>query len=157
MLYRELMLARRFLTGGLLVCAVAAAHAGTPSMAPLPEYQQECAACHVAYPAGMLPAASWRRLLQGLDKHFGVNASLDEATTQKIGAWLNLHGGSFRHAHEEPAQDRITRSNWFVRQHSEIGHATWQRKSVGSASNCGACHPGAARGDFDEDAVRVPK
>ena len=38
----------------------------------LPKYQQECAACHTAYPPGLLPAASWQRLMGGLGKHFGV-------------------------------------------------------------------------------------
>jgi signal transduction histidine kinase len=33
-----------------------------------PKYQQECAACHIAYPAGMLPAASWKRLMNNLPK-----------------------------------------------------------------------------------------
>jgi hypothetical protein len=31
---------------------------------PLPKYRQECAACHIAYPPGMLPADSWRRILE---------------------------------------------------------------------------------------------
>ena len=46
----------------------------------LPTYRQECSACHLAYPPGMLPAASWQRLLSGLPRHFGTDASLDPAT-----------------------------------------------------------------------------
>jgi hypothetical protein len=35
----------------------------------LPIYKQECAACHLAYPPGLLPARSWSRIMSGLDKH----------------------------------------------------------------------------------------
>ena len=47
-------------------------------------YQQECAACHLAYPPGLLPAASWQRLMGNLPKHFGTDASLDAATLQTL-------------------------------------------------------------------------
>ena len=46
-----------------LVGTQAWADAATAGSVPLlPKYQQECAACHVAYPPGMLPADSWQRL-----------------------------------------------------------------------------------------------
>jgi hypothetical protein len=35
--------------------------------------------------------------------------------------------------------------------------AVWQRKAIGSAANCAACHPGAAQGRFSEHDVRIPK
>ena len=40
----------------------------------------ECSACHMAYPAGMLPARSWRALMGDLSNHFGEDASLPEET-----------------------------------------------------------------------------
>ena len=46
----------------------------------LPKYQQECAACHVAYPPGMLPKTSWQHLMDNLPRHYGTDASLDPAT-----------------------------------------------------------------------------
>ena len=45
-------------------------------------YTQECAACHTAYPPGLLPAASWNRVVTGLDKHCGTDAALDAATVR---------------------------------------------------------------------------
>ena len=58
----------------------------------LPAYQQECAACHLAYPPGMLPAPSWKRIMGGLEHHYGTDASLDEASVrqrlQRFEAWL---------------------------------------------------------------------
>ena len=126
------------------------------NVAPLPKHQQECSSCHVAYPPGLLPAASWQRIMGKLDKHYGTDASLDAATTREIGAWLQANAGSGRRS-EEPPQDRISKANWFVRQHDEVSSATWKRASVGSAANCSACHVGAAKGDFNEHAVRIPK
>ena len=43
-------------------------------------YTLECASCHTAYPPGMLPARSWERLMAGLDRHYGSDASLDAKT-----------------------------------------------------------------------------
>ncbi|MGE8357412.1 MAG: cytochrome C, partial [Microvirgula sp.] len=57
---------------------------------PNASYRAECASCHMAYPPGMLPAASWRRMMGGLDRHFGENASLDAATRDDITAFLVL-------------------------------------------------------------------
>lgn len=137
----------------LSVPAVAASAAALVS----PKYQQECTACHIAYPPGMLPAASWQRIVGGLNKHFGVDASLDAPTTAEIADWLQGHAGSFKRAREEPPQDRITRSKWFVRQHDEVSASVWKRKAIGSPSNCSACHAAAGTGHFNEDDVRIPK
>jgi nitrate/TMAO reductase-like tetraheme cytochrome c subunit len=126
-------------------------------VAPNAKHQQECSSCHVAYPPGLLPAASWGRIMGGLSKHYGTDASLDDASTREIAAWLKAHAGSGRSGGEEPAQDRISKANWFVRQHDEVSTSTWKRASIGSAANCSACHAGAAKGDFNEHAVRIPK
>jgi hypothetical protein len=123
---------------------------------PPTPYRQECGACHVAYPARLLPADSWRRLMDDLPHHFGTDASLDPATRRSIAEWLALHAGSGRRAAEAPPQDRITRAAWFVHEHDEVPAATWKRASVKSPSNCNACHLQADRGDFDEHRVRIP-
>jgi hypothetical protein len=125
--------------------------------AQLPAYEQECGACHLAFPARYLPAESWQRVMGGLDKHFGVNASLDAAQSKTIGHWLQQNAASGWRASSAPPQDRITRSRWFVSQHDEVGAAVWKRKSVGSAANCVACHSGAAQGNFSEHGVRIPR
>ena len=123
----------------------------------LPRYQQECAACHLAYPPGLLPAASWQRLMAGLDKHYGTDASLDEASVRQIGGWLQSHAGTYKRVNEEPPQDRITRSAWFERKHRKVAPEVWKRASVRSAANCVACHSGADKGDYGDDGVRIPR
>ena len=125
--------------------------------APLPLYKTECAACHIAYPAGMLPAASWQAIMTGLSKHYGVDVSLDATATQHISTWLVAHAGTGRRFSDAPPDNRISKSRWFVRQHDEVSASVFKRASVGSASNCGACHGHAADGDFNEHQVRIPK
>ncbi|KVW96225.1 diheme cytochrome c [Thiobacillus denitrificans] len=130
-------------------------------------WQQECASCHLAYPPSMLPQASWRRVMGGLEQHFGENASLDPATQADILQFLEAHAadaGNSRMgnkvmqrmgANEAPL--RITETRWFVRKHDEVPRATWSRKSVGSAANCAACHRQAEQGVFNEHDIRIPK
>jgi mono/diheme cytochrome c family protein len=123
----------------------------------LPRYMQECAACHMAYPPALLPAASWQRIMNGLDKHYGTDASLDAASVREIGTWLQANAGTYKRVREEPPQDRITQSNWFARKHREVAPDVFKRASIKSASNCMACHSRADRGDFDDDHIRIPK
>jgi mono/diheme cytochrome c family protein len=126
----------------------------------LPKYQQECAACHLAYPPGLLPAASWQRLMGDLSQHFGTDASLDPATVKELGQWLQAHAAHAQRSKAGAAatpEDRITRSAWFGREHREITPATWARPAIRSAANCAACHTRADQGDFDERHIRIPR
>lgn len=129
---------------------------GRRSVPMLPQYAQECGSCHVPYSPRLLPAASWRQVVDGLSRHFGTDASLDDATAAAIGTWLEANAASGKRG-SMPPDNRITRSAWFVHEHDEIAPATWRRASVKSPSNCGACHAGAAQGDFHEHDVRIPR
>jgi len=142
---------------GLL--ATAQADSVGARVTPLPVYQQECAACHMAYPPGLLPAASWQHLMGSLNKHYGTDASLDETSTRSISGWLKANAGTYKRVSEEPPQDRITKSAWFLRKHrdGEVPPGVWKRASVGSPSNCAACHAQAAQGNFNEHDVKIPK
>ena len=128
-----------------------------PAHSMPPAYRQQCAACHLASPPGMLPAAAWNRFLGRLDQHYGSDASLDPALVRQIGTWLEANASTYKRVREQPPQDRITRSAWFERKHRELDAAVWQRASVGSRANCMACHTRADRGDFNDDRVRIPK
>ena len=119
-------------------------------------YVQECASCHTAYPPGLLPAASWARIMNGLDQHYGTDASLDAATVRQLSTWLGTHAGTYKRVAEEPPQDRITRSAWFERKHRRVEAAVWKLPSVQSAANCAACHTGAQRGLFDDEQLKTP-
>ncbi len=120
-------------------------------------YVRECGSCHVAYAPGLLPAASWRRLMSGLDSHFGSDAAIDTTPQASITAWLEGHAASGRKRAQPPPQDRITRARWFVREHDEVRASDWTSTAVKSPVNCAACHRDAERGDFDEHRVRIPR
>jgi Dihaem cytochrome c len=152
----------RLVSLGLAAAGMAhAAYADDDARGPrgplLPKYQQECTTCHLAYPPGMLPAVSWQRLMNNLPRHFGTDASLDAAAIKEISTWLDTHAGTYKRVREEPAQDRITRSAWFLRKHDEVSPASWKLPAVKSASNCAACHARADQGDFSERNVRIPR
>ncbi len=143
-----------------LLGAATLARADLPPQPLLPAYKAECSACHVAYPPALLPADSWKRLMGGLDRHFGTDASLDPATAKAIAAWLEANAGTYRKVRREgaaPPEDRITRAAWFRREHDEVPAATWKRADVKSPANCAACHTQADQGDFSERQLRVPR
>lgn len=144
-----------------LFCFTQVANAGdhrrAASAPPLPKYKEECASCHVAYPPGMLPAASWQRLMNNLPNHFGTDASLDADTVKQLTAWLTANAGTYKRVSSAPPDDRITRSPWFVREHDEVAASTWKLPAVKSAANCAACHQRADQGDFNEHNVRIPR
>ncbi len=137
---------------------LSAAHADGSRMPAkiLPSYTAECAACHTAYPPGMLPARSWQRIMKGLDQHYGSDASLDAKTVTEIGQWLQTHAGTYKRVSEEPPQDRLTRSAWFERKHRQIDKVVRHLPSVKSAANCAACHTGTEQGLFDDHHLKRP-
>ncbi len=120
-------------------------------------WKTECGACHLAYPPQLLPARSWRAIMQGLDKHFATDASLDPATARGVQAFLEQHAGRDRGGPEASAPIRITDTGWFRREHRKIPAASWAHPDVRSRANCPACHRAAERGDFDEHSVRLPR
>ena len=146
------------LVAAAMVCTAFADDGESRTRVPLlPKYMQECAACHLAYPPGLLPAASWQRLMDNLPRHFGTDASLEATTARELSTWLGAQAGTGKRAREAPPQDRITRSAWFLRKHDELPAATWKLPTVKSASNCGACHTRADQGDFSERSIRIPR
>ena len=121
------------------------------------KWKQECSNCHIAYAPGLLPAESWRKVMAGLDKHFGSDATLDAQDAKEITAYLVDNASNRWRAPSAPL--RITESAWFKSKHSsdEIPPAVWKNPKVKSPANCQACHSGAEKGDFSEDNVRIPK
>jgi mono/diheme cytochrome c family protein len=122
---------------------------------PAAKWHTECSSCHIAYPPGGLPAASWKKVMAGLDKHFGADASLSAQDTQEIATYLEKNASKRWNSTDAPL--RITDGQWFKSKHREVSAAVWLRPAIKSHSNCGACHGGASKGDFDEDNVRIPK
>ena len=140
----------------LLALGLAApAWAGQAPTSPSPAatFKEECASCHVPYPAKLLPAESWRAVMAGLKSHFGVNASLDVPTAGVIERFL-VANASMRPARSTaPGVGpviRITETAWFAKEHREVPARRWTSAEVKSKANCSACHVGAERGNFED-------
>lgn len=125
-------------------------------------YTEECGSCHMAYPASLLPRESWRKIMAGLEDHFGENAELDDVARGEIEDYLVRESGRvaykklFRNlGNAEPL--RITELPYFVHEHDEIpSRFVAGNDEVRSMSLCNACHRDAERGRFDEDDVVIP-
>lgn len=118
-----------------------------------PKWKAECGSCHIAYPAQLLPAESWRRTLAGLKRHFGVDASVDRADLEHIAAFLDANAAAGKMA-ETPPPAQITDAAWFRRKHRKVPAGDWKSAQVKSAANCSACHANAEQGEFSEHQIR---
>jgi diheme cytochrome c len=167
---------RRTLAVALYACTLAIALPATaqtakqtPAADPGAKWKAECSSCHMAYPPGYLPERSWRKLMTGLDKHFGENAGLDADTARVITDYLvsnsaekssDRRSSRFLESLTAGATPlRITETPYFRRKHNdrEISPEVWKRPKVGSPANCTACHVGAEKGDFSERSVKIPQ
>jgi mono/diheme cytochrome c family protein len=148
----------------LIVWSLAALFLTHAAMAAVPPtqaatsavYTDECGACHTAYPARLLRPADWAAVLATLDRHFGVDASLDVTARAAVAKQLGVDS-SVASTSTPKAVPRITQQGWFRKEHDEISAQLFRSPAVRSAANCGACHAGADRGQFDEDSVRIPR
>lgn len=124
-------------------------------------WREECGGCHIPYPPKLLPASSWRTMMGSLDQHFGTDATLADAqVTKQVTDFLVAHAGAegrMTGKKGEASPQRITETRWFVREHDEVRADVWKRPSIKSPANCGACHQGAADGNFNEHRIRIPK
>ena len=143
-----------FASGLLIDSALAESKAPSATNAT---WKAECGSCHLAYPPQLLPAPAWRRVMAGLGKHFGTDASVDARAAAEIGAFLETNAGQGRKRGQDSGTLRITQTPWFTRKHHEVSAADWKNPKIKTAANCSACHSGAERGDFDEDTVRIPR
>lgn len=129
-------------------------------------YREECGSCHLAYPPGLLPSTSWNAIMNALDDHFGDNAELPSDLNAQITAFLDAHasdrGDRMKNARllRDTKGDtplRITDLPYFQAEHDEIPRRMVEdNPGVRSFSRCDACHQGAAKGRFDDDAIVIP-
>ena len=122
-------------------------------------YQKECGSCHFAFQPALLPSGSWKKLMAGLEDHFGDNATLDAATGQEITDYLVKNAAEFSNSKRsykilrslkgtEPL--RITEVPYIKQEHHEISPRTLERKKITSLANCNVCHQQAAKGIYED-------
>jgi len=138
------------------------------SVEPLanPTYKSQCGACHVAYQPDFLPESSWIKILTTLDDHFGESVELDAESEKIITEYMKSNSAD--HSTTKRARKimkklgnqvplRITQIPYIIKEHHEISPDVLNRKSIGSLSNCIACHTTAEDGIYDDDNVKIPK
>jgi hypothetical protein len=117
------------------------------------------------YPPGLLPSASWQKILSQLEDHFGQDVEADPEAVKTISDYLKINA-----AEKSPAEQskkimrslgtqvpmRITDIPYIRRKHHDLDAAVFKRESIGSFANCIACHITAEKGIYDDDDVRIP-
>ena len=143
---------------------------GNTNLAPAAsnlKWKNECSACHMAYPPALLPERSWRKMMTGLESHFGQDASLDAPTAKEITTFL-VNNSAERAGNKrakkvlgsigpKESPQRISETAWFVHEHDEVAPQVWKRPKIGSPANCVACHPAAEQGNYAEHQIRIPR
>ena len=124
----------------------------------------ECGGCHQPFHPSLLPRASWAALMNGLDDHFGEDASLPEAKARPIAAFLNSYAAE---AWDTEAARRFAVVSLPNRCGSRRRHLGSQARGAAARAvqrtrgtvqgQCSACHTDAASGRFDDQAIRLPQ
>ena len=129
-------------------------------------YKETCGQCHFVYQPELLPSASWLKILSQLNDHFGEEIETDPVTIKNISDYLTTNGAENSSAErsvkimrclEGQVPIRITDIPYIRKKHHELDPAIFKRKSIGSLSNCIACHTTAEKGIYEDDDVRIPE
>lgn len=131
-----------------------------------PAYKETCGECHFAYQPDLLPSASWLKILDQLDDHFGEGLDIDSETLKNISDYLVTNGAEKSSAKRsvkimrslgDQVPMRISEIPYIREKHHELNPEIYNRKSIGSLGNCAACHTTAEKGIYDDDDVKIPE
>ena len=145
-------------------------HDGKRHLKPVdnPTYKEICGECHFAYQPELLPSESWEKILAGLSDHYGEEIEIDQESRKIISEYLKANSAEYSSAKAAvkimkslrgQTPMRITDVPYIRHKHEDddIPADAFTRKSVGSMSNCIACHTTAEKGIYDDDDVVIPK
>lgn len=143
-------------------------HYGKRYLTPVnnPIYLKECGACHFTYQPELLPSGSWDKILARLEDHFGEVIELEPASRKVIGEYLKANAAEHSTAKRavkimrslgNRTPVRITQIPYIKEKHNEVSPKVLERESIGSLSNCLACHTTAEKGIYDDDYIVIPR
>ncbi len=130
-------------------------------------YRKECGSCHMAYQPEFLPKRSWKKMMDGLEHHFGTDAEMESEDKERIKAYLMRNAADSKPIAEEFKEIadgiasyetplRISRTYYFRKEHRKIPEELIMQKEVRSISNCNACHTRAEEGSYSEREIVIP-
>jgi len=130
-----------------------------------PTYIEECGGCHFTYQPELLPSRSWDKILAGLEDHYGEVIVLDSKSKREIAEYLKTNAAEYSSAKRavkimrslgNRTPLRITQIPYIQEKHHEVSQKVLERDSIGSLSNCSACHTTAKKGIYEDDYVVIP-
>ena len=134
---------------------------GVPSTVLNPAYVKECGACHTPHHPSLAPAATWTRIIAGLNNHFGDNAELEHSTMLLDYLVEQRRDWDTNAANRLRVADRRTHCASPKPQAGSASPASRHRsirlQKVAGKLNCAACHADAASGRFHPRSIAIPK
>lgn len=149
---------------------------GKKEVAPVSNelYKKECASCHFGYQPGLLPKASWEHIMSTLDKHYGVDASLENSNVKALNEYILPNSAEYAQEYKRSAKitkslrpgelyTSITQIPYIKKKHEDVN--SWleknpkgiiAKKEVKTMANCSACHKKADNGVFSKKTVEIP-
>ena len=137
-----------------------------PALPDNPLWREECGACHLAFHPSLLPARSWKVMMQEQASHFEEDLFLEQDTVKEIETFLvenaaeqGLTEAAWKINRSIPKTEillRITEAPYWIKKHQEISDAVWKHPKVNGRVNCAACHIDAEAGTFEDAAMHLP-
>ncbi len=141
-------------------------HTVLPEHSAYPLWQSECGSCHTLHHPSLLPARSWKQIMERGEDHFGEDLALDKNDRLTILQLLTEHAAEqalseaawkiSRSIPEHTVPTQITTTTYWQEKHDELTPGLWQLPSVGSKIHCDGCHRDAATGHFSDRAIALP-
>ncbi len=129
-------------------------------------WREECGTCHLAFHPSLLPARSWKAVMEGQASHFGEDLFLEQDVVKGIETFLvenaaeqELTEAAWKINRSIPKGEApllITEAPYWIKKHRKITEMVWANLKVNSKANCAACHLDAEEGTFEDAAMRLP-
>lgn len=125
---------------------------GNDNPIPPAAYANTCGSCHIAYPAWLLPATSWSKIMSNLGDHFGAEVTVSAEDSAIVESWLkeqaagsgaSRRGDKVARRLSGQSPLRVTETPWFVHKHRKI-------RDSKNFADCGSCHKGATQGIYSD-------
>ncbi len=129
-------------------------------------WREECGSCHLAFHPSLLPARSWKAMMQEQASHFEEDLFLEQEVVKEIETFLMKNSAEQelteaawkinRSIAKTLVLSRITETPYWIKKHQKISKPVWEHRKVNGKVNCAACHLDAKAGTFEDAAMHLP-